>query len=130
MCAAGAAPQVLLGCFPPGPPSLSCSSSNTVSATATTVKSQLAHSLPTRPPSSLPLAFPLGLRYRDIAIPIATIIDMDFWPRYNPYMTGACFYENNGIMLGTDSSETDSINDYILRHTCTHLQTHLHIGLS
>jgi len=56
----------------------------TVSATATTVKSHLAHSLPTQPPSSLPLAFPLGLRYRDIAIRIATIIDMDFWPRYNP----------------------------------------------
>ena len=65
-------------------PSLSCGSRNYPS---TTVKSQIAHSrFPPWPPS-LPLAFPLRLRvtrYRDIAVRIATIINMDFLPRYNP----------------------------------------------
>ena len=45
---------------------------------ATTNKSQLAHSPPHLTVPLLPLAFPLGLRYRDIVIWIATIIDIDF----------------------------------------------------
>jgi len=82
VCAAGTVPQVLPGRFPSRPLS-SCSSSNYLSNHCQKSASSLSPH-PTSP--SLPFAFPLSLRYRNIAIRIATIIDMDFFPRYNPYL--------------------------------------------
>jgi len=55
---------------------------NAVAATVSTG----THTRPPWPLSSLTLGFPLGLRYRDIAIRTATIIDMDFLLRYNHYV--------------------------------------------
>ena len=64
---------------------LHCCRTVVATVSATTVKSQLVHPHTTFP--SPPLAFPLGLRYRDNVIWIATIIDVDFLSQYNPYVS-------------------------------------------
>jgi len=69
--------------FTPPSPSLSCCSSNCLNNHCQKTTSSFS---PTPwPLSSLTLGSPLGLRYRDIAIRTAVIIDMDFLLRYNPY---------------------------------------------
>ena len=68
-----------------------------VAATVSTITVKSASSFsPYRTSLLPPVCLPTrsGLQYRDIAIRIATIIDMDFWPRYNPY---------SDILLATDA---------------------------